>query len=250
MARLLIGLLIGLLVGGALTFYIFVGVPRASQTPGNPIQPPDPNGPPAGTAQIVLRQDFFNDVLGTMFAEMNAPTFPLGVNAANAAAAANPEACSSVITVLPEGSGVQTGISFENNKLGAPMAFTGSYDSMFGCLKFTGWAQARMDLRFDQAQQTVFGQLNVETVNLDGVNPVISGILTPIVQSTLNARVNPVRILDGRQIAMNVPVAAAQANLVANVQDVRADVKDNALNLYVSYDFTGGPYTPAAVPSP
>jgi hypothetical protein len=240
MARLLVGHLIGLLIGGALTFYLFVGVPRSGQAPGIPIQPPDANGPPAGTAQIVLRQDFFNEVLSTMFAQMKAPSFPLDDRPGNNSVQPT---CASVITILPEGSSVRTGISLENNKLGAPLAFTGSYDSMFGCLQFTGWAQARMDLRFEPAQQTVFGVLNVETVNLDGVNPVLSGLLTPLVQSTLNTRVNPVRIIDGRQIAINVPIAATQSNLVANVQDVRAEVKDSALNLFVTYNFASGPFT-------
>ena len=44
MGRLVIGLLIGIILGGALTFYLFVGVPQAVIAPGTPIQPPDPNG--------------------------------------------------------------------------------------------------------------------------------------------------------------------------------------------------------------
>jgi hypothetical protein len=95
----------------------------------------------------------------------------------------------------------------------------------------------------------VVGQINVETVNLVGVIPVMSALVTPLVQSTLNTRVNPVRILDGRQIAINLPVAASNANLQAAVTDVRAEVKDRALSLYVVYDFTGGPLTVAS-PSP
>jgi hypothetical protein len=98
-----------------------------------------------------------------------------------------------------------------------------------------------MDLRFDQQTQSVFGQLNVETVNLDGLNPVFSALVTPIVQSTLNARVNPIRIIDGKQIAVSVPIVAASGNLNAQVQDVRAEIKDNALNLFVIYGFGGGP---------
>jgi hypothetical protein len=104
-------------------------------------------------------------------------------------------------------------------------------------------------MRFDAQNQAVFGQINVETVNLDGVNPVVGGILTPLVQSTLNTRVNPVRILDGRQIAIDLPIAAANGNLQAAVTDVRAEVKDDALNLYVIYDFAGGPLVVAS-PNP
>jgi hypothetical protein len=232
MGRLIIGLLIGIILGGALTFYFFVGVPQAAIAPGVPIQAPDPGGLPPGTAQIVLRQQFLNESLGTIFQEMTAPAFPLSETSAD---------CEGRIVIQREGSGVQTGVNFDNNRISAPLAFTGSYSSAFGCLRFTGWAQANFEMRFDQQNQMVFGQINVETVNLDGVNPVISALVTPVVQSTLNTRVNPIRILDGRQIAMNLPVAAANGNLQAAVTDVRAEVKDNALNLYVIYDFGGGP---------
>lgn len=234
MGRLVIGLIIGLLLGGALTFYFFVGVPQGVLAPGSPIQPPDPGGLPAGSAQIVLRQQFLNESLGTIFQEMNAPAFPLSEPSAD---------CEGRITIQREGSGVQTGVSFDNDRISSPLAFTGSYSSPFGCVRFTGWAQANFEMRFDQQSQTVFGQINVETVNLDGVNPVVSALVTPLVQSTLNTRVNPIRILDGRQIAINLPVAAANGNLQAAVTDVRAEVKDKALNLYVIYDFAGGPLT-------
>jgi len=230
MAKFIVGILIGLLIGGVLTFYLFVGVPRAADTPGSPVLPPDPNGPPAGTGQIVLRQEFFNEVLRTIFTELSPPAFPLSQGI---------EGCDGRLTVLPEGSGVRSEISFENNRISAPLAFSGSYASPFGCLRFTGWAKANFGLRYDAASQTVFGQINVETVNLDGVNPLVGAIVTPVVQSTLNTRVNPIRIIEGRQLAVDLPVAAANGNLQAAIQDVRAEVKDNALRIDIIYDFAG-----------
>ena len=110
---------------------------------------------------------------------------------------------------------------------------------MGNCIQFTGWAQANLELRYDGEQQNVLGQINVETVNLDGISPLISGFVTPIVQSTLNGRVNPIQILQGKQIALSLPIAATNGKLQANVKDVRAEVKDNSLNLYVIYDFNG-----------
>ncbi len=247
MGRIIIGILVGLLVGGALTFYFFVGVPRASQLPGSPIQPPDASGSP-GTAQIILGQDFFNEILTTIFRDMNRPAFPLGKNDADNknggpqyAAFQEGNQCDGKITVLSEGSGVRTGLRFENNRLAAPLAFSGSYNSPVGCLQFTGWAQANLELRYDDAQQAVFGQINIETVNLDGVNPIFAGFVTPLVQSTLNTRVNPIQILQGKQIALNLPISSAGSNLQAKVKDVRSEIKDNALHLYVVYDFTGAP---------
>jgi hypothetical protein len=246
----LLGGLLGLLIGGALVFYMYGGAPRAAKAPGAPIQPPDASGVPPGTAQIVLRQDFFNQVLQTIFRDMNAPAFPLNLTGQNYAE--NPQVvrygllqdgnqCEGKITLLPEGSGVQTGLRFENNRLSAPLAFTGSTSVFGNCVNFTGWAQANLELRFDAEQQTVFGQINVETVNLDGVQPFISGFVTPVVQGTINQRVNPIQILQGKQLALNFPIAATGGTLQANVKDVRSEVKDNALNLYVIYDFAGKP---------
>ena len=248
MKKLIIGILIGVILGGAGTFVLFVGVPRASTTPGIPIRPPD-DITTAGAAQIVLRQDFFNQVLGTIFRDMNHPAFPLAgsarpegsIDGAQYALFQDAPKCDGKITILPEGSGVKTGLNFEKNRIAAPLAFSGNYDSPFGCLQFTGWAQADLELRYDAGQQAVFGRINVETVNLDGVNPILNGFVTPLVQSTLNSRVNPIQILQGKQVAIDVPIASTGGKLQANVTDVRAEVKDNALNLYVVYGFNGTP---------
>ncbi|HVE59219.1 MAG TPA: hypothetical protein VNB22_20515 [Pyrinomonadaceae bacterium] len=246
-ATFIVGSLVGLIIGGVLTFYLFVGVPRAAIAPGNPILPPDAGGTPPATAQIVLKQDFFNEVLKSIFRDMSAPSFPLSLtesrNSENSSSAnyamLQDGGCDGRITLLPEGSGVQSVLKFENGKINAPLAFRGSYNSMFGCLNFSGWTQANLELRFDAAQQTVLGQLNIETVNLDGGASVFGGIVTPLVQKTLNDRVNPIQILQGKQIALNLPIAATNGNMKADVKDVRAEVKDNALNLYVIYEFNG-----------
>lgn len=240
MGRFIIGLLLGLVVGGVLTFYFFVGAPRSLTAPGKLVQPPDPNGLQPGTAQIVLRQQFINAALMTIFNDMNPPSFPLGTPSGD---------CEGRITIQREGSGVQTGVSFDNGRITAPLAFTGSYSSMFGCTRFSGWAQSNFEMRFDQASQTVYGTINVETVNLDGVNPIVSALVTPLVQSTLNTRVNPLRIIDGRQIAIDLPIVASDGNLKASVKDVRAEVKDGALNLYVIYESSGGQLSTSAAPS-
>lgn len=247
----IVGAVLGLLVGGAAVFYFFGGAPKAAQAPGNPILPPDPNGVPAGTASVNLNQQFFDQILTTIFRDMNAPAFPLNLTGQNnfdptearpqlaSFALQNSGGCDGKITLLPEGSGVRTGVRLENGKISAPLAFTGSTSVLGQCVNFAGWAQATLQLRYDDQQQTVFGQINVETVNIDGLLPVVSGFVTPIVQTTINNRVNPIIILRGQQIALNLPIAATNSNLTAKVKDVRADIKENALNLFVTYDFAG-----------
>ena len=247
----IIGAVLGLILGGGLVFYLFGGAPRAAQMPGVPIQSPDPNGSPAGTANVVLNQQFFDTVLATIFRDMNAPAFPLNLtgknnfdetirpNHAGFALQNNGGTCDGKIILQSQGSGVTTGIRLENGKITAPLAFTGSTSIIGQCINFAGWAQATLALRYDETQQTVFGQINVETVNLDGISPLVSGFVTPLVQNTINQKVNPIVILRGSQIALNLPIAATNGTLKANVKDVRSEIKENALNLYVTFDFAG-----------
>lgn len=239
-ATFIIGSLFGLVFGSILVFYFFVGVPRSAQLVGTPIQLPDSNAVQPATAQVVLKQEFFNEVLKTIFRDVNPPSFPLGLSAnAENSAPMQEGQCQSRITLLPESNGVSSSLSFENNKVSAPLAFRGSYNSMLGCLSFSGWAKSNLEMRFDAEKQIVFGQLNIETVNLDGVNPLLSGVITPLIQSTLNQRVNPVQILDGKQLAFSLPIKASNAKLNANVKDVRSEIKDNAMNLFLIYELVG-----------
>ena len=240
----ILGTLLGLIVGfGGFYFFLF-GVPQAAVPPGELILAPDPNGNPPGTASITINQQFFDTVLTTIFRDMNAPSFLLGQNQLQSGEQVRQIAfqnggCDGKITLLPEGSGVKTSIRFEDNKINAPLAFRGSYSVLGFCYQFTGWAQSEMTLRYNQDKQTVQGEIAVETVNLDGVPAVASGIIARFVQGTLNQRVNPIEILRTKDISPSVPVTATDGTLSAKVKEVRAEVKQNAVNLYITYDFTG-----------
>lgn len=233
MARLLIGILAGLVIGILAALYMTGGFSRAAGPPGVPIAPPDPNGVMPGTVEVVLREQLFNEVLGTIFREISNPQFALSEGE-------QPAECPSAITILPEHGGVRTGVVFENGRVGTRLAFTGTYRSMFGCFNFSGWSPASLDLRYDPASRSVLGQATVSSVNLEGVNPALSVLITPFVQSTINSRVNPITIIRGDQLQFENPVAAANGNLRGNVQDVRAEVREDALRLLVIYDFAGG----------
>lgn len=241
------GAVLGLVIGGFLTYYFLIGVPSAATPPGAPILAPDPNGSPAGTASVVINQQFFDTVLATIFRDMNAPSFPLNLTGQNISEpgfqpekiAFQQSSCDGKISLLPEGSGVKTSVRLENGKINAPLAFRGSYSLFGSCIEFTGWAQASLNLRYNDTDKTVYGQIEVETVNLDGIIPLAGGIITRFVQTSLNQRVNPIVILRGQQIALSLPISATDGTLNAKVKEVRADIKENALSLYVTFDFSG-----------
>lgn len=236
-AVFILGAVLGVIIGGAAILY-FIS-PRGAAAPvGAVIQPPDPQGAPAGTAVIQLKQDFFSPVFQTLLRDGNAPSFPLSLTGQQTDQPVSEITCGK-ITLKSEGSGTTTAVRMENGQILVPIAFSGNFNALGNCFDFTGWAQANLELRFDETQQIVFGQINVQTVNLDGVPALVSGLVTPIVQSTLNNRVNPVQILRGDQIALKVPIKSTGSTLQGQVKDVRAEIKDNSLFLDVTYNFSG-----------
>ena len=246
MIKYLLTLLGGVIVGAVLVFLFFTGAPRAASLPGTLVTPPDKNGTPPGTAIVVLDEKFFDAVLEPIFKDMNAPSLPLklvsgGDKYETSAGAFRLTAfqggCEDKIVLIPEGSGVKTGVRFAEGKIQAPLAFTGSYSVMGNCVQFKGWAQANMQLSFDQEKQTVYGQVNVEGVNLDGAPPMLGGLITPLVQGTINQRLNPLELLRAPQLALTVPVQASKGTLKARVKDVRSEVLTGTLRLHITYDF-------------
>jgi len=233
-------LLLGILLGAGAAIY-FLGPPRAKSMQGQAVQPPAQGGNPPGTIVIALEQSFIDAVLATTFSGLGTPTFQLGQNrngAERIEQALFQGGCANTITLLPEGSGVKTGVEFRNGTVYAPMAFTGSYN-LAGCMQFKGWAQSSIKLSFDQEKQTVFGYVNVEGVNLEGVNPLANTMVTAFVQGAINQRVNPLVLVSEPQLSLMIPVKASNGAVKARAKDVRAEVLEGSLKLYLTYEFSG-----------
>jgi hypothetical protein len=244
-------LLVGLILGGVLVFFLFVGAPRAGALPGTPVNAPDQGGDPPGTAVIMLDEKFFDAVLATIFRDMNAPSFPLQFSPVGMEGGASPSAptlsmamfqsdCTSAVTLVPEGSNVKTSVRLADGKILAPLAFAGSFNApLFGCMRFKGWAQASITLSFDEAKQTVYGRINVEGVNLDNTPAGVGDVVTALVQRTINERVNPLEILQSHQLMLALPVKASNSTLKAQVKAVHEEVQNGKLSLHITYNFTG-----------
>ena len=244
--RYVLTLLGGLLIGGALVFFLFVGAPRVRSLPGSPVKPPEQGGDPPGTAVVTLDEKFFDTLLATIFRDLGAPTFPLQFTSLGGqpqgqevfVRAALQGGCANSVVIAAQDSNVKTGVRLTEGKILAPLAFSGSYNVFGNCMNFKGWAQADIQLRFDQAQQTVYGQITVEGVNLEGASPIVGGLVTPLVQRAINERVNPLEIMRSSQLTLAVPVKASNGTLKAQVKDVRSEVKDGTLRLHITYDFS------------
>lgn len=237
--RYVVILVLGVLLGAGAAIF-FLGIGPARSAPGVPVRAPEGQSPPA-TVVIGLEQSFVDAVLATTFSGLGTPTFQLSQSAGSEGitTAAFQGGCTNSITLLPEGSGVKTGVQFKNGIVSAPLAFTGSYNFTGQCLQFKGWAQTNIKLYFEEPKQTVYGNVEVENVNLEGVNPIANTFVTVFVQSAINQRVNPLVLVSEQQLSLMIPVKASNGTVKARAKDVRAEILDGSLKLHLTYEFSG-----------
>jgi hypothetical protein len=187
----------------------------------------------AGEVVVALNEQLFNALIEAMFMLPNPPTFPLGRGN-------DSSGCQSEITLRREMSGTRTAVRFQAGQILAPVAFSGSYSApLIGCLKFEGWADANLNLSFDQAKQALTARVVVKAVHLKKVPALLGDGLTGLVQDALDARVNPIEILRAEQLSARLPMTklASGASLRLRAREVRHEVLPNELRLRIVYEF-------------
>ena len=227
--KYILTLLVGVLLGGAAAYFLFVGTPRTGTLKGQPVRAPDAGGPPPGTAVVELDEQFFGALLDSIFRDLNKPAFPPAAG----------EGCQNQVIVEPNAGDVKTGVLMRDGKVIVPLAFSGTYNLLGNCQNLRGTAEAGLEFRFAPEEQTLYGQLNVAGVNVEGMAPLLSGFVTAFVQGAINQRVNPLVLMRGQQLTLAIPVQAAGGTLQAQTREVHEEAKDGKLRLYVTYDFKG-----------
>jgi hypothetical protein len=240
MTRNLLILIAGLLLGAIATAY-FLGASKGQPLPGVPLRPPDPAANNTGTVAVTVDEKFFDSLLGTIFSQLGPPQLKLSQTQEQLPLqpVAFQSACNDVLVLNPEGRNVKTGVRLTGGKITAPLAFSGSYSVLTKCVQFKGTGKATVDLSFDQSKQMVFGQLNVDDVTLDDVPPIISALVTAFVRKTIAEKLNPFEVLPVSQLTLSLKVEASGGSVKARVKDVRAEVQEGVLKLYLAYDFSG-----------
>ena len=242
--KYLLLLVFGLIIGAAGAIY-FLGIPSAKAIPGAIVQAPPPGGDPPATVVVSISDSFLNEVLGTIFRDLGPPSFKLASNGTLPGSANIERAvfqaggCANTLTLAAEGNNLKTQVKFEGGKITAPLVFSGNYNLLGNCTQFKGWAQTTIQLSFDQPNQTLYGRLNVEGVNLEGVNPLANNFVTVFVRTAIDSKVNPIQFLRPQQLQLLIPVQASNGSVKAQVKDVRSEVQDGALRLHITYDFAG-----------
>ena len=169
---------------------------------------------PAAEATVILNEQFLNALLEVMFTRLRAPSYPISIGtleqkdapspetsqksprASNSLVAANQGGCASVVVLEREVDGVKTAVQFENGKIVAPLAFTGSYNTgLLGCMRFRGWADTNIRLEFDRSRQVLNARVDVVDIHVSGIPLLANSVVLNLVQTAIDQRINPVEIL-------------------------------------------------------
>jgi hypothetical protein len=218
------------------------------QTPQTQQTPPA-SSVPAAEAVITLNEQFLNALLDAMFTRLGAPSFPLaqaggerpGVSPPTLARSVAPaNQCGSVVVLEREMNGVKTAVRFEQGRIVAPLAFTGSYSVLLlGCMRFQGWADTVINLDFDRERQVLSARVDVQDIHLSGIPSLANGVIINLVQNSLDTRINPVEILQAAQLTTRLPITAAGGALRLRAREVRPEILPGSLRLHISYEFVG-----------
>lgn len=199
---------------------------------------------------IQLNEKFFDTVLDAVFNNSKPLEFPIGANIVNPSnisrnsfvnsyAADQKTRCEEKITVMRELGGVRTAVQFRDGKIIAPIAFTGTYNPpLVGCIDFQGWAETNIELEFDKNSQTLYGRARVKNVQLGSVANLAGGLIARFVQNTIDKKINPIQILKTDKFDFVVPIQQTNSSLRLRANNLRCDVGENVLNIYVNLEFS------------
>jgi hypothetical protein len=82
------------------------------------------------------------------------------------------------------------------------------------------------------------GRLRVVNVNLNGVTGLASGVLTKLMQNSIDKRVNPTTILNTDKLSFMFPLESMGGNLLMKATDVRPEVAPGELKIKIFYELS------------
>lgn len=195
--------------------------------------------PHTGEATITVKEQFFNSFLDAIFDNLKAPSTPLVITESDKNRTdESAKSCPSAITLLRENNGVKTAVKFEQGKILAPLAFSGAYNStLLGCLQFRGVAYTEWILEFDRKTQVLQARIKITDMRLENVPSLAQSSIVTLVQSAIDARINPLKILRPDQVSNTVAIAPSGGSLRLRAREVKPEIVPGLMHLHLTYEF-------------
>src|SRR5712672_3581442 len=184
---------------------------------------------PAAEATVTVNEEFLNSFLTAIFDNLQEPSMPLTIGGATPSAQ-----CASEIRLKREVQGVRTAVHFENGRITGPLAFAGAYYSTYlGCMEFSGWANAEVNLEFNSERRAVVARFHLRDIRLNDVPAIANGPLLNMVQTAIDRRYNPVDLFTLHQLSTSVNIQPAKGALKLRAREIRTEITPSALNLHI-----------------
>jgi hypothetical protein len=191
---------------------------------------------PAAEVTVTVNEQFLNSFLTAVFDNLQEPSMPLTIGGATPSAQ-----CASEIRLKREVQGVRTAVHFENGRITGPLAFAGAYYSTYlGCITFSGWADAEVNLEFNSERRALVARFHLRDIHLNDVPVVANGPLLTMVQTAIDRRYNPVDLFTVEQLSTSVNIQPAKGALKLRAREIRTEITPNALTLHIAYEFIRG----------
>jgi hypothetical protein len=192
---------------------------------------------PAAEATVTVNEQFLNSFLTGIFDNLQEPAMPLTIGGASTQ---SPGAqCPSEIKLKREVGGVRTAVHFENGRITGPLAFAGAYSSSYlGCIEFSGWADAEVNLEFNG--RAVIARFRLRDIHLNDMPALANGPLVTMVQTAIDRRYNPVDLFTLEQLSTTVNIQPAKGALKLRAREIRPEITQSGLTLHIMYEFVRG----------
>ena len=191
---------------------------------------------PAAEATVTVNEQFLNSFLTAIFDNLQEPSMPLTIGGA----ASNAQ-CASEIRLKREVGGVRTAVHFEDGHIVGPLAFAGAYSASYlGCLEFSGWADAEVNLEFNNERRALVARFRLRDIHLNDVPALANGPLVTMVQTAIDRRYNPVDLLTIEQLSTRVNIQPAKGALQLRAREIRPEITPTGLTLHIIYEFVRG----------
>jgi len=193
----------------------------------------------AAEATVTVNEQFLNSFLAGIFDNLQEPAMPLTIGGASTQ---GPSAqCPSEIRLKREVAGVRTAVRFENGRITGPLAFAGAYSSSYlGCIEFSGWADAEVNLEFNSERRALAARFRLRDIHLNDMPALANGPLITMVQTAIDRRYNPVDLFTLEQLSTTVNIQPAKGALKLRAREIRPEITPAGLTLHIMYEFVKG----------
>jgi hypothetical protein len=195
---------------------------------------------------LSFSEQFFDALLDAVFQYAPPPEFILTknttvaskINIGNSFQSAPP--CNEAVKLLRETNGKRTSVRFRENRITAPIAFSGNYNPpLIGCIPFAGVAETMVDLEFDEPNQRLLARARVNDVSLNGTGGIGGGMVARMVQASIDRKINPIEIIKTDKISFDLPLQTS-GSVRMRATGFTHQVINGQLVIHIAYNFEKG----------